>query len=121
MTYSKIKKIRLSKYDKLWSKQAREKTPYCWYCGSPDNLNAHHFIRRSIKVTRLDLLNCVVLCSSHHTFNNDFSAHRTPEKFERWFKQTFPKRWKAIREKAKIMISEREAIKEFEILLKELE
>jgi hypothetical protein len=113
MGYSKIKKIKLSKYDTQWSKIAREKTPYCEYCKQTEGLNAHHFKGRSCKATRLMMENAVILCVSHHVFNHEFSAHKTPEKFERWFKETFPDRHRAIIVKAQTMMSEREAIKEF--------
>jgi hypothetical protein len=113
MGYSKIKKIKLSKYDKEWSKTAREKTPYCEYCKMTEGLNAHHFKGRSCKATRLMMENAVVLCVSHHVFNHLFSAHKTPEAFTKWFKKTFPDRHRAIIKKAQTMMSEREAIKEF--------
>ena len=57
--------------------------------------------------------NGVTLCASHHTFNHQFSAHRTPEAFTRWFKKTFPDRYHNVIKKAQLMMSEREAIKEF--------
>jgi hypothetical protein len=85
----------------------------CLYCGGTAWLNAHHLKGRSCKSTRLLLINGVTLCASHHVFNHDFSAHKTPEKFERWFKKTFPDRYKQITKRAQIMVSEREAINEF--------
>lgn len=112
-----IKKIRLGKWDKTWSLTARLNTPACEFCQTSSNLNAHHFKGRSCKATRFMLENAVILCASHHTFNYQFSAHRTPEKFERWFKKTFPARHKAIIKKAQTIMSEREAIKEFEALI----
>jgi hypothetical protein len=57
--------------------------------------------------------NGVTLCAGHHTFNYEFSAHRAPEAFTRWFKKTYPDRHKAIIKKAQTMMSEREAIQEF--------
>jgi hypothetical protein len=113
MALSKIKKIRLGKFDRLWSKIARNETPYCEYCRVTQGLNAHHFKGRSCKATRLMMENAVILCASHHVFNHLFSAHKTPEVFERWFKETFPERHRAIIKKAQTMLSEREAIKEF--------
>ena len=55
----------------------------------------------------------VSLCSAHHVFSSDWSAHKTPEKFTRWFKKTYPNRYNAITKKAQKMVSEREAIKSF--------
>lgn len=113
MSYSKIRKIKISSYDRKWSKIAREKTPYCWYCGQTENLAAHHFIRRAIKVTRLDIVNAIVLCPSHHVFNHEFSAHRTPEKFEKWFKKKFPGHFSYLKKQAQKHMTEREAIEIF--------
>lgn len=59
--------------------------------------------------------NGVTLCAGHHTFNHQFSAHRTPEAFTRWFKKNFPDRYRSIIKKAQVMMSEREAIKEFQL------
>lgn len=110
---SKIKKIKLSKYDTIWAKFVRERDGECLYCGSTSSLNAHHFKGRSCKATRLLLINGVTLCSGHHVFKSDFSAHKTPEKFERWFKKTYPDRYKEIRLEAQTMKTERQAILEF--------
>jgi hypothetical protein len=119
MSYSKIRKIRLSTYDRKWSKLARERTPYCEICRKTEYLAAHHFMRRGVKATRLMLDNSVVLCASHHVFSSDWSAHKTPEKFDRWFKKTHPDRYKVIIKRAQTMMTEREAIKEFERLCNE--
>jgi 5-methylcytosine-specific restriction endonuclease McrA len=116
MSYSKIKKVRISKYDKVWSKAVRDRDKRCLVCGKTEYLAAHHFIRRGVKSTRLALDNGITLCPSHHTFSSDFSAHRTPESFKRWFEETYSDRAKAMRKREQTMMSEREAIKEFEAL-----
>lgn len=113
MPLSKIKKIRLSQYDKLWSKKAREDQPSCMYCGNTETLQAHHFIGRTNKATRLLLNNAVVLCAKHHTFNNDFSAHKTPEKFKRWFRKCYPDTYDFIKGQEKLHMTERQAIEQF--------
>lgn len=59
------------------------------------------------------LENGITLCVMHHTWSSDFSAHKTPEAFRKWFKKTYPDRVKAIEQKAKIYMSERQAIEEF--------
>lgn len=48
-----------------------------------------------------------------HTWSSEFSAHKTPEAFRRWFKKAYPDRAKAIEAKAKTHMSERQAIQEF--------
>ena len=118
MSYSKIKKVRISKYDKLWPALIRKRDGRWLYerCNRTEFLNAHHFKGRSCKATRLMLENGISLCSAHHVFSSDFSAHKTPEKFDRWFKKKFPDRYKAIIKKAQTMMTEREAIREFESL-----
>jgi hypothetical protein len=58
--------------------------------------------------------NGVTLCPGHHTFNHQFSAHRTPEAFARWFQQKFPDRYHNVIKKAQTMMSERQAIQDFE-------
>ena len=113
MPLGKIRKIRLSVYYRKWSALARKQRPACEYCGTSQNLQAHHFKGRSCKATRLMLDNAVVLCSSHHVFNRQFSAHLTPEAFTRWFKKAHPDRYRSVIKKAQTMISEREAIQEF--------
>jgi hypothetical protein len=122
MGYSKIKKIRLGKWDKIWSQMVRTRDERCAYKYCPNgNLAAHHIKGRSCKATRFLISNGISLCPSHHVFNHEFSAHKTPEKFERWFKKEFPERWKQIRAKTKTIQTERQAILEFQSLIKESE
>jgi hypothetical protein len=59
------------------------------------------------------LENGVTLCVWCHAFNSEFSAHRTPEAFNRWFKDHFRERAKLVEQKANISMPERLAIKEF--------
>ena len=109
----KNREIRLSVADKQWSKLVRERDQKCLVCGSKDYLAAHHFIGRTAKSVRLELDNGITLCPSHHVFNNDFSAHRTPKDFKMWFKEKYPERAKSMEMKSQIRMSEREAIKQF--------
>lgn len=91
----------------------RDRDGKCLYCGRTEGLNAHHFKGRSCKATRLMLENGISLCVSHHVFNHEFSAHKTPEAFTKWFKKTYPERHRAIIKKAQTIIPERLAIQEF--------
>ena len=108
-------KLRFTKYDKLWSKLVRERDGKCLYCGRkpPYVLNAHHFVRRGVKATRLMLENGVTLCFLHHTSSHEFSAHKTPEAFKTWFTSTYPERASLIHAKEREHRSERQAIQEF--------
>lgn len=113
MSYLKIKKIRISKYDKEWSLKVRARDERCLKCGRTQNLAAHHFVRRSVKSTRLMLENGITLCPSCHVFSHIFSAHRTPEMFKRWFKEKYPTRYKKVMAKEKVYMTELQAIKEW--------
>lgn len=124
MGISKTRAIKIDPCDKKWSQFVRERDSECLYCGHyeewenakgemKNDLQAHHVIRRGISATRYDLDNGVSLCSKHHTFNNDFSAHRTEEKFRNWFKKTYPLRWKLINAKSKLYMTRLQAQKEF--------
>jgi hypothetical protein len=57
--------------------------------------------------------NGITLCPSHHTFNHEFSAHRTPEAFKRWFEEKYPDRARKMKAKEGIHMTELQAIKEF--------
>src|SRR3990167_4286868 len=106
-------KTKFSKHDKLWSRLVRERDGKCLHCGRTEFLDAHHFIGRSKKSCRLILENGVSLCKSCHTFNNEFSAHRTPDKFRVWFRKNFLGRYKFLKTLERKTVKERDAIKEF--------
>ena len=74
--------IRISKYDKIWSKLVRERDKACLKCGkvAPYRLDAHHIIGRGKKSTRLLIENGITLCVHHHTFGED-SAHKVGRQF----------------------------------------
>lgn len=83
----------MKKFDNKWSKlvkkRAGNKCEVDW-CTKTKYLNAHHIFSRNNWSTRYDLDNWIALCPSHHTFNNKFSAHRTPLEFAEWL---INKRW----------------------------
>ncbi len=114
-------KIKLTKYDKQWSLIIRERDQKCLVCGRTGSLNAHHVIGRANKAVRFCLENGVSLCAYCHVFNSEFSAHKTPEAFKRWFQKNYSLRWEIIRRKAQTHRSERDAVKEFEQLIKSIE
>jgi len=65
--YNKKLKQARNRADKIWSETAIKLHPRCEYCGVRENLQAHHFIPRSLSsALRFDLKNAVVLCSRHH-------------------------------------------------------
>ncbi len=82
-----FRKISISKLDKEWGRLVRERDGKCLYCGKTDYIQAHHLFMRSRSATRFNLKNGISLCSAHHVFNSEFSAHRTPDKFKAWAKE----------------------------------
>lgn len=113
-------KIRLTTWDTKWSKLIRQRDgDTCQVCGNFGHQNAHHILTRSIKGLRFEPLNGISLCAACHVFSHEFSAHKTPEAFKRWFKKKFPDRWKYIEKKRNIYMSERQAVDEFKQLIKE--
>ena len=91
------KKISIDKCDKIWGKIVRERDRRCLHCGNTQNLQAHHLFRRGISATRYNLDNGLTLCSSCHTFNYKFSAHKTEQTFKIWAEAYLgPERYKTL-------------------------
>lgn len=61
---------------KLWSKCIRTNQKVCRNCGKDINLQAHHIVQRTYKLSRYNLKNGLCLCSSCH-----FWEKVDPEKF----------------------------------------
>lgn len=91
----------------------RDRDKACGVCGRTEYLAAHHLIGRMAKSVRLDLENGYTVCPLHHTFSNEFSAHRTPKDFKEWAREKDPERVRRVEEKAQKHMTEREAIQEF--------
>jgi len=108
-------KIIIDRYDKEWSRLVRERDEYkCQICGKQSKyVNAHHFIRRAILPTRLDIENGISLCAQCHTFNSNFSAHQTPAEFKKWFKKKWPARARILEQKAQGYTSHKQMIEKF--------
>jgi len=85
------------KADQRWSQIIRRQG-YCAYCGSRNNLEAHHLIRRNYLPTRL-LIECgMCLCRYHHRFCPPISPHLAPEAFEAWLQIAFPERYQWVQD-----------------------
>jgi 5-methylcytosine-specific restriction endonuclease McrA len=63
---------------KLWSKCVRLRDKTCRNCNSDYNLQAHHIVQRTYKLSRYNLDNGLTLCAKCH-----FPEHVNPEKFRR--------------------------------------
>ena len=87
-----IKSLKLE-CDKLWSLLIRSNGK-CEICGTTQNLQAHHMITRARLSTRWMEENGVCLCSDHHNFNNDISAHNATIPFAKWYEEEYgPERY----------------------------
>ncbi|MDP2763194.1 MAG: hypothetical protein Q8O27_01615 [Enterobacteriaceae bacterium] len=67
--------------DKLWRECVLLKYgKKCEYplCNKVEFLNVHHIYSRSRMSTRWEIDNAIILCSGHHSLNND-SAHKDPD------------------------------------------
>lgn len=114
-------KININKYDKIWSQKVRERDGACLYCGRREYLQAHHLFGRANSATRFDLTNGFTLCPACHTFNNEFSAHRTPDRFKAWAKDFLGEEvYTALERKANSIMSRDKATKEFINLISQL-
>ena len=83
-----VRKNDKKKKDIEWAKAVKERDGFrCVYCGSKDYLNSHHIFSRNNLSTRFDLDNGITLCAKHHTFSNEFSAHKTPTEFTYWLEE----------------------------------
>ena len=78
--------INKKKLDTLWSKLVRERDGKCLYCGSTENLQAHHIYSRVSYTTRWVLGNGITLCFTHH-LGHQFSPHKTPIEFTDWIRE----------------------------------
>lgn len=79
-----MRKISEAMLDKRWGLIVRERAKHkCEHCGKPGN-QPHHIFSRNNRNVRWDIDDGVCLCVSCHTFNNYFSAHRTPTEFTFW-------------------------------------
>lgn len=115
-----FRKISITTHDKHWGKLVRERDGKCAYCGGTNYLAAHHIFGRARNGTRLVLENGITLCPSHHVFNDDFSAHKTPEKFKRWIKKYLGIGLYKDLEKRSLSGTMAKAIKDFEALIESL-
>lgn len=113
MAIGKGTKVKMGKWDKIWALMVRTRDGRCLVCGKTDMLAAHHLEGRAKKSTRLMIENGITLCPSHHVFNHEFSAHKTPKDFRNWFKNAYPDLYEQIQVKVRTTMSERAAIEEF--------
>jgi len=108
-----------NKLDTLVSQICR-KQGYCTICNKSNGvLNAHHFRTRKIKTLRWYLPNLVCLCVHHHTWDQKFSAHKTPEAFKKRMIEIKGEQWYLDIEK-KSVESAHYKLADLQVLLEEL-
>jgi len=74
--------------EKDWSLAIRSRDGWnCVICGSPAHTNAHHIIPREHKKYKFDLDNGITLCTKHHKFSRQISAHNNPMAFFLWLQR----------------------------------
>ena len=107
--YKQKRKERLSK-EKEWAVTVKERAGWkCEYCGTTENLNAHHIFSRNNRSVKFDLDNGVCICASHHVFDPTFSAHKAPVEFIEWIKEYRGEEWyENLRRKAKTLLQDLE-------------
>lgn len=96
---------------KLWAEAVRERDGFvCCYCGikhmsdNPKNpsskvkCDSHHLLQKEIKdcPLKFEIKNSALLCSSHHKWDGEFSAHKSPIVFYDWFRQKYPERYEFV-------------------------
>lgn len=62
-----------------------------WRCSGP--LEAHHVLHRARLATRHDPKNGCLLCSKHHQWSLDLSAHIASLPFAEWLQINRPRQW----------------------------
>ena len=75
---------------RLWGEIVRIRAGgHCEYCGTSDQVQAHHVFTRSTGRTKYDPDNGCLLCSGHHFF----VAHKNPLKFKEWLTEKRGQTW----------------------------
>jgi len=83
-----------NKADALWGKIIHEIYQSCPVDDNcAGNLEAHHLISRSNGATRHKIENGIGLCSAHHKFSPELSAHKAPLAFAEWLQNNHPDKW----------------------------
>jgi len=81
-----------TKADKLWGELIHRNKTCLIGIGCKGNLEAHHLITRSRVLTRHSPENGVLLCSLHHKFSTDISAHMAPIEFSLYLIGSHPEK-----------------------------
>jgi len=99
--------IKFTKEDKDWAKAVKDRDGWaCVICGDTYRLNAHHIIARENHETKLDIMNGITLCTKHHFFNRQISAHNNPLGFFMWLENNRPKQLEYLKTKMELIVDD---------------
>jgi len=89
-------KYYLRQADALWGKTMHRLYDTCAVNNGDcaGKVEAHHLIHKHTKSLRHDPLNCLPLCTWHHVFSPELSAHGAPIDFAEWLKENRYDKWK---------------------------
>ena len=119
----KVKKSKLQKkkddhYSSYWLRKSDSMfveifhtiaNPYCCaVCGINENLEMHHLIPRQNYCYRWHVENMILLCSDHHKYNIEVSAHGSPMNFALYIKSNYPNKWLFIRKNQAVITRKKE-------------
>jgi len=68
--------------------------------------DSHHLLQKEIKDCPLkyDIRNSALLCSRHHKWGSEFSAHKSPIVFYDWFRKKYPERYNFVLDNSTIRV-----------------
>jgi len=98
----RLEKRERNRKDKEWRLLVKDRDgDACVICKDPVRVNVHHIIPREIKGQRHNPDNGICLCSKHHQFSREISAHNNPLKFVLWMQENRPEQLKRLIESEK--------------------
>lgn len=99
---SKRQKSKENPLSGLWKRKADAAWGACIHArhtrcavnlGCSGHLEAHHLISRSVRATRHDPENGILLCALHHKWSPHLSPHGAPLQFAAWLQEHQPETW----------------------------
>lgn len=99
--------LKLTPEDKAWANAVKDRDERrCVICGDTERLNAHHIIVRENHETKLDVMNGLSLCPTHHFFNRKISAHNNPIGLILWLQKNRPDQFQYVKSKMEILLND---------------
>jgi len=99
--------IKFTKEDKDWAKAVKERDGFkCVICSGTETLHSHHIIARENHETKLDIQNGITLCSKHHLFCRQISAHNNPLGFFMWLERNRPEQLEYLKTRLELIVNE---------------